>query len=229
MPAGNIIPGKTVNWTVIDSIGPAPFVSEITTTDNTGLAFGILNQAGGQPGSPFFPKLTATIAATVDGIVTTFHETQALLDSFGTRQVTVALLEPSEGQVFSGPAGGTSTTPIRVKVDASSVPVPNISVRILSPDPATLPSASCATGPGADPGSILTDDDGIAVCYPIFGSVAGKAPVSVLVGGLDPLQFDQTLSPIPVPPEGIAYCAVLPHPARRRPGDAGPNFDRQRQ
>ena len=48
------------------------------------------------------------------------------------------------------------------------MPVPNVSVRILNDDPKTLPSASCATAPGADPGSVLTDANGDATCYPGF-------------------------------------------------------------
>ena len=34
---------------------------------------------------------------------------------------------------------------------------------------------------------------------PVFGPVAGNGPVSVLVGGLDPAKFDQTISPMPLP------------------------------
>jgi uncharacterized protein (TIGR03437 family) len=204
--SGNPIAGKTVNWTVTSSLGPAPFVPDFTITDNNGLSIATLNQAGGQIGSAQFPILKATIVATVDGQIATFNETQALVDINGTRQVSVGLLEPVEGQVFSGPAGSTSTSPVRVRVDASSAGIPNVSVRFLNPDPANQPSASCATSPGADPGSVLTDESGFATCYPVFGSVVGKAPVSVIVGGLDPLQFDQTISPVPVPPEGIAYA-----------------------
>src|ERR1035438_6393251 len=60
------------------------------------------------------------------------------------------------------------------------------------------PSASCATAPGADPGSVLTDANGNATCYPVFGPAAGSGPISVIVGGLDPLEFDQSLSPQPL-------------------------------
>jgi uncharacterized protein (TIGR03437 family) len=90
---------------------------------------------------------------------------------------------------------------------------PGVSVRILSPEVTSggqvilnpdVPSASCLTGQGADPGSVLTDDTGLATCYPVFGPVAGTGFVSALIGGLDPIQFDQTVSPLPLS-DAIAF------------------------
>ena len=91
---------------------------------------------------------------------------------------------------------------------------PGVSVRILSPEVTVggqvilnpdVPSASCLTGPGADPGSVLTDSSGNASCYPVFGPVPGNDSVSVLVGGLSPTEFDQTASPKPLS-AAIAYA-----------------------
>ena len=106
--------------------------------------------------------------------------------------------------------------------------MPNVSVRILNPDPKTLPSASCATAPGADPGSVLSDANGDATCYPVFGPIAGNSPVSVLVGGLDPAQFDQTISPQPLT-EPLAYDQYVGIQLAVTPVTPGRRHDRQRQ
>lgn len=207
--SGNPIAGKPVNWQLVFATPGSPPEFDLRTfTDTKGLAFARLSQLS-QLSSVDSTFLQSVISATVDTASVNFTVTQALSPNSGLAIIDSDLITPY-GTVLAGPAGSTGTIPIQIHIVANGTPVPNVSVRILSPvgpDPAiALPSASCATGPGADPGSVLTDASGNATCYPVFGkpffprnaaSVSG--PVSVLVGGLDPAQFDQTISPRPLP------------------------------
>ena len=213
---GNPIAGKTVNWGLVSSSGGFPPSFDITSvTDNNGLAFSRPNALSFQNGNAVTPFLQTVINAMADTASVNFTLTQALTDiNSGSLLILTSLNAPPVGTVLTGPAGTTGTVPIQVHVDGFGTPVPGISVRILnaevtsasgqvviSPD---YPSANCVTGPGADPGSVLTDSNGNAVCYPVFGPVPGNSPVSVLVGGLSPTEFDQTASPEPLP-DAIAY------------------------
>ena len=195
--SGNPIAGKTVTWTVVSITGNSvPNIDVQTVTNSNGYAVSRLfqNATGGSFIQPF---LQSVINAAADGASANFTETVALTDPvFSSQLIFTDKLAPL-GTPLSGPAGGTGSDPIKIQVGRNT-PVPNVSVRILSDDPNTLPSASCATSPGADPGSVLTDASGNATCIPVFGPVAGSNSVSVLVGGLDPAQFDQSISPVPL-------------------------------
>jgi uncharacterized protein (TIGR03437 family) len=108
---------------------------------------------------------------------------------------------PGQGSTISGTAGGTGT-PFTVRVyslSPSSInggnAVPGISVRLVNDDGTsgpspTIPSAYCQTGAPVDgitpdPYSVLTDDNGLATCTPVFGPVGGNIhQVAVLVGGV---------------------------------------------
>jgi uncharacterized protein (TIGR03437 family) len=201
--SGNPISGKTVNWQQVSFNGGQPVFNSTTTTDVNGLSLNLLSQ-GFQFGSIGMPFLQSVISATADTASATFTETQALTDPAFNAQLAFSQLIAPVGVPLTGPAGSTGTSPIVVHIDARGVPIPNVSLRILSPDPKNLPSASCATGAGADPGSVLTDASGNATCYPVFGPVAGSGVVAALLGGLDPAQFDQTISPQPLA-NPIAY------------------------
>jgi uncharacterized protein (TIGR03437 family) len=209
---GRPIGGKEVDWQVI---GPpqgvqAPTVDPTSFTDSNGLAYsrifpGIQTSAG-------FARFAQTIiSATVDGATANFTETQALVDPANFTQVVFANLVTPFGTMVTGPAGSTGTTPIQIHVEGRGTPVPNVSLRLLSPDPTAFPnapSASCVTGPGADPGSVLTDANGNASCFPVFGPAAGSGQISVLVGGLDPAEFDQSISPRPLT-DAISFFTAL--------------------
>jgi uncharacterized protein (TIGR03437 family) len=216
---GNPIAGKTVNWQWVGSPtggSPALPLYDTTVTDANGISSDGINQAG-QNGNVQQPYLQSHLTATVDGLVADFWETQALLDSATGNRLVYAntswtdLNNPGVPPTLTGPAGSIGTVPIQVHIDGGSslYPIQNISVRLLNAevttasgqvivDP-TLPSASCVTGAGADPGSVLTDANGNATCYPVFGPVAGKGPVSVLVAGLDPANFDYSNTSYPLP------------------------------
>ncbi len=201
---GAPVPNKTINWGVVSSYGTLPSFPSFTMTDANGMSVCPLAQ-GGQTGTTQTPFLQSVIQATADSAYANFTETVALNDNF-SNQLVFSLFTSSPsgagaGYSISGPAGGVGTTPITVHVDAFGMPVPGVSVRLVNTNPATLPSASCATQSGApqagaDPGSVTTDANGNASCYPLFGPIPGKnqSVVNVLVGGLDPLEFDQTIS-----------------------------------
>ncbi len=200
---GNPIANKTVNWQLVSGTS-APTFDMATTTDANGISISRLFQGSTVGGNALTPYLQSVINAYADSASTNFTETVALTSSsFGNQLVFTQKIAPI-GTPLSGPAGGTGTDPIKIHVDGGGLGVPGVSVRILNPDPMTLPSASCATSPGADPGSVLSDANGDATCFPVFGPIAGNSPVSVLVGGLDPAQFDQTISPQPLP-EPLAF------------------------
>jgi uncharacterized protein (TIGR03437 family) len=191
--SGNPIPGKAVVWQLtVAGNGYAPTFETNTVTDSNGLAVSRLQQTPTQGSN--YPFTQSVISATADNLSVSFTETQALLNGNGFPQVTTALDPAEVGMTLSGPAGSTGTTPLHVHVTTTAgAGVPNVSVRLLSANSLTLPYANCSTSAGADPGSTVTDANGIATCYPVFGSIAGSGvQVSVLVGGLDPAYFDYT-------------------------------------
>ncbi|MEO8371943.1 MAG: Ig-like domain-containing protein, partial [Candidatus Solibacter sp.] len=198
---GNPIANKTVNWnwTTSPTGGALASAEPTSVTDAKGIAYSRVFQ-GIQSGTPSLPYLQTVFTASADSASANFVVSQALLDNFTSSQLVFSQPNwyPGPPPTLTGAAGSVSTTPIKIHVDGRGLPIPNISVRLLNDDPKTLPSATCATDPGADPGSVVTDANGDATCYPVFGPIAGSASVSVLVGGLDPLQWDQASSPQPL-------------------------------
>ena len=209
--SGNPIAGKTVNWLLVSQSGSiAPSFDTSTITDKNGLSVSRLISGGSQGGTALQPFVQSVIMASVDSASATFTETAALTDSnFGNQLVSTRLVAPDPSTPLTGPAGGTGSSPIKIHVDGNGVPVPNVSVRILNNDPKNLPSATCATAPGADPGSVLTDANGDGNCFPVFGPVTGNGGINVLVGGLDPAQFDQSISPQPLTQPAAYFSYAL--------------------
>jgi uncharacterized protein (TIGR03437 family) len=204
--SGKPIANKTVNWQTISSNGTLLQFDTLTATDGNGLSESRLYAGAAQVGSVLTPFLQNVINATVDSVGVNFTETVGLTAS-GIQLVNTRLDAPI-GTPLTGPAGTTGTSPIQVHIDAFGLAVPNVSVRLQSPEITTAsgqvvldpnaPSASCATAPGADPGSVLTDANGNATCYPVFGPAPGSGTISALIGGLDPIEFDQTLTSQPL-------------------------------
>ena len=204
--SGKPIANKTVNWQTISSNGTLLQFDTLTATDGNGLSESRLYAGAAQVGSVLTPFLQNVINATVDSVSVNFTETVGLTAS-GIQLVNTRLDAPI-GTPLTGPAGTTGTSPIQVHIDAFGLAVPNVSVRLQSPEITTAsgqvvldpnaPSASCATAPGADPGSVLTDANGNATCYPVFGPAPGSGTISALIGGLDPIEFDQTLTSQPL-------------------------------
>jgi uncharacterized protein (TIGR03437 family) len=205
--SGAPIAGKVVNWQFISSPVVSISLDPTSTTDSSGIAFAHV-YVGSQTGTASQGFLQATVQAYADGASANFYLTQALVDQFGAQLVSSQLTSPPLGDIGyslgSGPAGSTGSTPVQVLVTSFATPIPNVSVRLLNSDPNSQPSAMCATQPGADPGSVLTDATGTATCTPIFGSISGKGALSVLVGGLDPIVYDYSKTGQPLT-GAIAY------------------------
>jgi uncharacterized protein (TIGR03437 family) len=206
--SGQPIQGKNVNWTLVSSQGPPPFFADSTTTDANGIATNFFTQAS-QPGSFAQQYLQSVVQATADGVTVKFTETQGLSDinNHQLQFINARLDSPAIGVPLQGTAGGSSSTQVRVHVDAFGIPIQNASVRILSGlDPTKNPSAACATGAGADVGSVLTDANGDGVCTIVFGPISGIGNFTVLVGGIDPAvapDYYPGLSPIAYWQSGI--------------------------
>ena len=184
---GRPIPNKTVNWVVTSSFGQVASLNlgPTTVTDANGITSNTVNQSS-LPGSGLQGFLQTTVTASADNANVSFTETQALTDSTNhfKQFVLAAVTSPAQGTILTGNAGGPANAPIQVHVDASGKPVVGVSVRLVSSnDPAAGPSAACGTGPGADPGSVLTDANGNAICTPIFGPLTGNSSFTVLIGG----------------------------------------------
>jgi len=106
-------------------------------------------------------------------------------------QLTADSIQP--GATLSGTAGSPYGASIKVQVKTLGLlPVANVSIRLV---PESLnqggASISCqTTGSNADPGSVLTDSTGTAICTPVFGSTPGSIPQNfdLIVGGVASLQ-----------------------------------------
>ena len=186
--SGAPIANKTVNWNITNSSGSVPqfTLGNTTQTDATGITSNKIVQAT-QTGSFLTPFLQSTIVASADNASATFTETLGLTDPQNTnlRFIQAAVTSPPQGTPLSGTGNTPGNTPIQVHVDAYGVVVPNASVRLVNVnDPSVGASAMCQTGPGADPGSILTDSNGNATCVPVFGAISGQGTISALVGGV---------------------------------------------
>jgi len=199
--SGKPIPNKTVHWAITTAFGgsEASLNFAATQTDANGIASNLFSQSP-QQGSFSLSFLQTTVQASADSASATFTETQAL----GDTQIDVLTLVqvflnfPPQFTTLTGVAGGVGATPILVHVDGfDGTPLPEASVRLLNVNnPAVGASAACQTGPGADPGSVLTDAHGNASCTPVFGGIAGAGTFSVLVGGVDATPNSGTTRPI---------------------------------
>src|SRR5579872_1413818 len=193
---GNPVANTTVNWAISGQGQWLPAGSTTTTTDNTGLTHALFF-APNTPGAALEPAQNTVTATTATGNIATFTLTQTTLDNVQTRQMNVDLTcsslspPPPAGCTSFGPISGSAGTtgqPIYVGVFASgnsligglTGPVAGVSVRLVNYQ--TGASVQCATAPGADPGSTLTDSTGYAVCNPIL-SGAGNGQFAVVVGG----------------------------------------------
>jgi hypothetical protein len=189
--SGNPVAGATVSWTVTNGQitlgGPT---STTSVTDSNGIATQALSEViFVWTANPFYSYQVNDIQATSNNISVTFTETQTLENpSSGSSEIV------AEPPMFNGdglgdaplsaPAGTTLGTPILEKVaglDQASNGVPNIVVRLINQQ--TSPTLTCVTGANADPGSVLTNAQGYASCYPIF-SGSGTGTYYVSIGGV---------------------------------------------
>ena len=199
---GNPVSGASVTWNVSGQgiLGSNSSTSDTTTTNAQGIAsetFLLFSQNTSTIGNAY--NQSAITASITNGNAVTFYETATFANITGQGNspapVQVQLLTPSSfppcatcispGDTIKGNAGSTSTVQFKVQVYAqgTSTPVvPNVSLRLVPNQ--NSPTISCATGSGADPGSVLTDMTGSATCTAVFGSTTGFGSFYVLVGGV---------------------------------------------
>ncbi len=223
---GNPVPGVAVSWVVtfgggvLSSNGTQ---TDQTTTDSTGIAvetyFGNNNNGTYSPATPFVQStITATLAT---GPSVTFYETQAfavdvsssILIQLGSPTSTppCAACTVAPGETLKGNAGSPANSQFQVLAYApgSAIPVvPNVSFQLISDQ--LSPTISCATGAGADPGSVLTDATGSATCTAIMGSTTGFGTFHGLIGGVKSLGYNQGGPSTGYYPTGTFGLQVLP-------------------
>jgi uncharacterized protein (TIGR03437 family) len=216
---GQPIANKTVNWNITATtpgILATLSFGGTTTTDGTGVASNIIVQTS-QAGSALLGFLQTSIVAAADNAAATFIETQGLSDANNhlLQFVNAVVNSPVQGTVLTGTAGGLGSAPILVHVDSFGIPVPNVSVRLVSTnDPSVGASATCQTAFGADIGAVLTDANGNASCTPVFGTVSGTGTINALIGGVDATPTSGTTAP-------IGYFESFNIPISVTPGVAG--------
>ncbi|MEI9972541.1 MAG: Ig-like domain-containing protein [Ignavibacteriota bacterium] len=216
--SGNPVSGATVNWNVTSGqvmLGTAPGTRNATSvTDANGLATQSLTELiYSWQAQPFNSFVTETIQATCNNQTATFTTIRDLQNSSGSSEIQANPPQfngfPLGDNPLSAPLGTTLTTPIQERVsglDLASNGVPNVSVRIINQQ--VSPTLTCNTAPNADPGSVLTDAQGNASCYPTFNGI-GSGQYFLVIGGvaggtvgngalymaaLGPLNFSSTTS-----------------------------------
>jgi uncharacterized protein (TIGR03437 family) len=201
---GNPVANTSVTWTITSGSqylnSPA---NTTTTTDSSGLTHIAFLSSSSQISQNGAVQSTVTAVATASySSVAAFTLTQTSLNALGATQVNPDWSQnplgtaPPVGTTISGSAGSSGTA-ITVGVFGSGTslyggnagitgPISGVSIRLVnlesSPNQPPTATVSCATGSGADPGSVLTDATGYATCNPIF-SGNGRAQFLILMGG----------------------------------------------
>jgi len=172
--------GTPVNW----SGGYGTLQSYQTITDANGLTSNTysVNSVIGSPATPYIQSL---VYANVGSSTATFYEIQELGQIGGVYSSVVSITPQTS---ISGSAGSPAA-PIQVAVwDPNTGGVQGVEVRLVASQ--SNPGVACATGSGADPGTVLTDASGFATCTPI-PSGSGTGEFLVVVGGV----ADNALAP----------------------------------
>jgi len=189
---GALVPdGTPVNWSWNGSGG----LQSLQTTTTSGLASNtyVVSPMLGSPTTPFLLSQVCASVGSAQGqscpgtssSTTTFYLTQGLAN-LGSPLVTDSLGRVA-GWVptsITGAAGSTGPS-ITVQVGSSNGWVSGVEVRLISLQ--ASPSVSCAPPQSGalvgDPGTVLTDSTGTAVCNPILAGT-GTGYFFVLLGGV---------------------------------------------
>jgi uncharacterized protein (TIGR03437 family) len=175
---GKPVPNTTVTWTSTQ-LGFTP-VTSTSSTNSAGQATYTFLPFGFFFGITDF--LPATVVASALGASASFVETTGEPNQLsGQVPVVINLIPAASAPALVGSAGQTAATPIKVLVAGFLAPIPGVQVALKSGT--TGPTVSCATQPGQQPGTVLTDSTGTASCMPVFGSKLGVGSYSILVGG----------------------------------------------
>jgi uncharacterized protein (TIGR03437 family) len=155
----------------------------------------------GSAATPALGPIYTTVSASIaNGQAVTLYLTQSPLlnPTVVDTNYIYAQLSPTStipvGTTVSGPVNSVypNGSIAVVAQTISGTKIPNISVRLVPQTPNQGgASISCQTsGTDADPGSVLTDNTGTALCVPVFGSTPGSSAqqFQILVGGVPSLQ-----------------------------------------
>jgi hypothetical protein len=183
--SGKPLSGVSVAWSIVAGTGTFGNLQfDTTTTGSDGTTSNNFFPAGAGGGTATTPPSFFQIAATTGSLSATFNLVQAYNAAGGTGQISederslpqadvntpLQAVSGQQGYTFNGVTGQSFRIGV---ITAGGTPVVGASVRIANYQ--TSPSATCVTGPGADPGSVLTDSTGFAVCTPVFsGSGSGN-------------------------------------------------------
>jgi adhesin/invasin len=199
------VAGATVTWGVVVGInnGFGNLLSDTTVTAADGTTSNTFLPGGAGGGTPTTPPTFFQVNATVNSVTATFSLVQAFNASGGSGQISEDERQLPQAdsntplQAIAGQqgftSGGQSGQSFKIGVlSAAGAPVVGANVRIANYQ--SSPSASCVTGPGADPGSVLTDSTGYATCTPVF-SGSGSGNLILVIGGvIDPANPGPTFS-----------------------------------
>ncbi len=186
---GNPVPNTPVNWSILAGGNPntTTLNSAQTTTGSDGTTSNRLNTIFANS------RAVYTVAASLPNLSVSLTFTLTASARGDSVQYVQPQVTSGRGTI-TGQAGGTGSPSIQVQVkDLTGAGVANVSVRLIPADN-YVPGASvsCATGSGADPGSVLTDQNGSATCTPILGPVPGTGSYNILVGGVTNAQINGT-------------------------------------
>ena len=188
------VPNATVNWNFTSTFAAfGLFVGNVvtTTTGSDGTTSNVFIPQGGSFSTTTTPPTQYTITASTGSFSANFSMTQIYPASgiAGQIEVNTNLAGGNSGNPITANSGqqgfvnnGQATQSISVSViTAGGSPLPGVSVRLANYQ--SSPSASCVTGFGADPGSVLTDSNGNAVCTPTFTG-SGTGLFKPVIGGV---------------------------------------------
>jgi len=203
--SGNPVANATVTWTVTAGdyfvgIEFSGLRQRTTTTDFNGLTSNNydLPFTNFLSGNSAFVFAQTTVTASVGSAATNFYLTQALPSNpllNGGNQIPPLGVEVAPGGMELGPGstligaiGTTANPPIKIRVYTFQFrqPVPNVAVQLIN-DPGSQATVACAGQASAGTNTVLTDENGVATCNPVFGGVPGTSSTAfVAVGGYEP-------------------------------------------
>jgi len=178
---GHPVPSTPVNWVVV---GGTAFNTSLnaaqTTTAADGTTSNILNVIFTTS------RVAYTVAASLPNSAATVTFTLTAAGNETSPDFATAQVTPALPVTVTGSAGGTGSPSIKATIqDQTGKAIPNISVRLVpAANSTSSATVACATGAGADSGSVLTDVNGTATCTPVLGASPGTAAYYVLIGGV---------------------------------------------
>ncbi len=200
------VAGTTVSWAITASSGGTLLGGTATTTDANGMTNNTYTGFSVQAGGVGSLVVDDTFTASITTRSVTFHLVQEKEDLTNQQNLCATPLTVSATSLpLSGQVGTTGSTPITVTVSARGVPVPNVSVQLVTFDPAnpnvpsTGPVVNCAgvglNQPGISSPVALTGATGTATCTPVFSGAPGNVQYYILTGAGGIVPVDPTVKP----------------------------------